>query len=147
MKERLTKRLIDGSVEYENEKYVIRLYQGNEHCYSNEQKGILKLAEYEDLEEQGLILRLPHKIGDEVTFIDRFCLNFGLYERAIKTGTIVEIGLAIAKEGQIEWHYIIERYDRVNDRKSRYFCPQENLFISKEEAEKKLAELKGVLNE
>lgn len=55
MKERLTKRSIDGSVEYENGEYVIRLYHGNEHCYSEEQKAILKLAEYEDLEEQGLI--------------------------------------------------------------------------------------------
>ena len=29
-----------------------------------------KLAEYEDLEEQGLLLRLPCKVGDRIYFID-----------------------------------------------------------------------------
>lgn len=34
---------------------------------------IEKLAEYEDLEEQGLLLRLPCKVGDTVYSLDRFC--------------------------------------------------------------------------
>lgn len=146
MKERLTKRLDDESVEYENGEYTIRLYPQNEDCYNTEQKAILRLAEYEDLEEQGLLVRSLRKIGDEVTFIDRFCLNYGFYERAIKTGTIVGIDFTITKGEQITRKYAIECYDRVfkeNDIKSRYFCSQENLFISKEEAEKKLEELKG----
>lgn len=59
MKERLTERLDDGSVEYENREYIIRLYPQNEDCYNTEQKAILRLAEYEDVEEQGLLVRLP----------------------------------------------------------------------------------------
>lgn len=111
-----------------------------------QEETIEELSKYKRLEEQGLLVRLPCKMGDEVTFMDRFCLNYGLYERAIKTGTIVEIGFTLTKEGRITWKYVIECYDRVfkeNDIKSRYFCSQENLFISKEEAEKKLKELKG----
>jgi hypothetical protein len=38
-------------------------------------KCMAKLAEYEDAEEQGLLLRLPCKIGDKVFFIDE---NFDL---------------------------------------------------------------------
>ena len=34
---------------------------------------IERLAEYEDLEEQGLLLRLPCKVGDTVYSLDRFC--------------------------------------------------------------------------
>ena len=34
---------------------------------------IERLAEYEDLEEQGLLLRLPCKVGDTVYSFDRFC--------------------------------------------------------------------------
>ena len=41
-------------------------------------QGILrKLAEYEDLEEQGLLFRLPCKIGSDVFFIPSKA-NFGL---------------------------------------------------------------------
>ena len=104
-----------------------------------------RFAEYEDLEEQGLLVRLLHKIGDEVTFIDRFVLNYGLYERAIKTGTLIEIGFTMTREGRVEWQYVIERYNhkfKENDTKSRYFCSQEDLCASKEEAEKKLKEFK-----
>ena len=41
-------------------------------CYST-RKIIERLAEYEDLEEQGLMLRLPLKIGDTVYFLGRKC--------------------------------------------------------------------------
>ena len=35
-----------------------------------------KLADYEDAEEQGLLLRLPCKVGDTVYFLDRFCAGY-----------------------------------------------------------------------
>lgn len=35
-----------------------------------------KLAEYEDLEEQGRLLRLPCKVGDAVYYLDRFCGSY-----------------------------------------------------------------------
>ena len=40
----------------------------------NDIRAILKkLAAYEDAEEQGLLLRLPCKVGDTVYSLDRFC--------------------------------------------------------------------------
>ena len=38
------------------------------------QKAFDKLAEYEDLEEQGLLLKLPCKIGDAVYVVGTRCL-------------------------------------------------------------------------
>lgn len=32
-----------------------------------------KLANYEQLEEQGLLLRLPCKVGDTIYYLERFC--------------------------------------------------------------------------
>lgn len=122
MKERLTKRSIDGSVEYENGEYVIRLYQGNEHCYSEEQKAILKLAEYEDLEEQGLLVRLPCKVGDRAFgIVDTFAYNNTIRELKI-------MGLA----------YMVE-----DEYRDLTFQNVERIFKTEAEAEKKLKELKG----
>ena len=56
MMERLTKRNSDGIVGTE-----LKYYN-----YNNFQKMARKLAEYEDLEEQGRLVKLPCKIGTEV---------------------------------------------------------------------------------
>ena len=64
--ERLTKRNSDGTVGIS----ALRYYN-----YDDFQKMAQKLAEYEDLEEQGLLLRLPCKVGDTV-----YCI----YERYTK---------------------------------------------------------------
>ena len=48
-------------------------------------KAIDKLAEYEDAEEQGLLMRLPCKVGDEVFIIGTKCRS-GRYEKWINTG-------------------------------------------------------------
>lgn len=44
-------------------------YMGKDHVFHtncNVRKALYKLAEYEDLEEQGLLLKLPCKVGDTV---------------------------------------------------------------------------------
>lgn len=41
---------------------------------------VMKLAEYEDLEEQGLIVRLPFKIGDIVFVVDNSSIGEGFAE-------------------------------------------------------------------
>ena len=75
---------------------------------------INKLAEYEDLEEQGLLLRLPCKIGDIVY-------------------SVVKDGLQI-----FELKFTLDFYAR---RKSDF---GKTVFLTKEEAEQALAEMKGV---
>ena len=53
--ERLTERVYDGLI-------IIKQDSGDEGNY----KAADKLATYEDLEEQGLLVRLPVKIGDDI---------------------------------------------------------------------------------
>jgi hypothetical protein len=77
---------------------------------------IEKLAEYEDAEEQGLLLRLPCKVGDTVYQIIRVFNNFGKHYSIIKTEfRLVDLDL-------FELGYI---------------------FLTKEEAEQKLTEMGG----
>ena len=89
-----------------------------------------KLAEYEDLEEQGLLLRLPCKVGDTVFKLKRhnYCpvgicrkdiscsecranTPFGIVERKFKLNELKEIGKTV--------------------------------FLTKEEAEQKLKEMES----
>lgn len=74
---RLTEWYDDGEVkgilvkEYPSENSMKTLYQkfGNQTDYSDTDEGYLcakKLKEYEDLEEQGLLLKFPCKVGDTV---------------------------------------------------------------------------------
>ena len=76
--ERLTKRDKDGNAVAFN--YIKT---------AGEFKEIVdRLAEYEDLEEQGLIVRLPCKVGDKVYILwtydkKNFCISDAYYELAM----------------------------------------------------------------
>ena len=89
-----------------------------------------KLYEYEDLEEQGLLLKLPCKIGDETYWIDDEDEdgNKGL---CVKGKSYVE-AIGVDKDG-----FLISTGDGSWDRpnKSRW-C-----FLTKEEAEQELKRL------
>ena len=60
--ERLTKRGKEG-VAYWNGANGVHYSDNQGNIYGN---AITKLAEYEDTEEQGLLIRLPCKVGDDV---------------------------------------------------------------------------------
>ena len=70
--ERLTKRNEDGSVSSAIDcpngcKYFTCSMEEGQHCsHECEADYMCKLAKYEDLEEQGLLLKLPCKVGDTV---------------------------------------------------------------------------------
>ena len=75
--DRLTKRIDLG-----NEKYTVDF--SNERCgefLTDHKAGVRalfnKLVEYEDLEEQGLLIRLPCKVGDIVYEIAGYCWDCG----------------------------------------------------------------------
>ena len=91
-----------------------------------------KLAEYEDLEEQGLLLKLPCKIGDEIYWIcdEDEDGNKGL---CVKGESYVE-AIGVDKDG-----FLISTDDGSWDRpnKSRW-C-----FLTKEEAEQELKRLES----
>lgn len=95
-----------------------------------------KLCDYEDLEEQGLIVRFPCKIGDTV-----YRVNAGAKQPIIPM-TVSEIHFlcykneravrfdAIGKEDMGESCYRLEDIGKI-------------VFLTREEAEKKLEELKN----
>lgn len=71
--ERLTKKFTDGTFYCEDVEDV-GIKGINSPTYVG--KAINKLAEYEELEEQGLLLRLPCKVGDTVYLINHsICEN------------------------------------------------------------------------
>lgn len=100
------------------------------------EKALEKLADYEDLEEQGLLVRLPCKIGDTV-----YRVNAGAKQPIIPM-TVSEIHFlcyknertvrfdAIDKEYMGESCYRLEDIGRI-------------VFLTHEEAEKKLEEMKN----
>lgn len=112
-------------------KYVV---DGCKNCYI--QQVFKKLADYEDLEEQGLLVRLPCKIGDTV-----YRVNAGAKQPIIPM-TVSEIHFlcykneravrfdAIGKEDMGESCYRLEDIGRI-------------VFLTREEAEKKLEEMKA----
>lgn len=93
------------------------------------------LGEYEDLEEQGLLLRLPCKVGDTVYIITQV-FNGKEVIGAIGRRKIDSIG-----GNALNPIYVISK-----EPYELRFCPSEfgvRVFKTKEEAEAKLKELEG----
>lgn len=135
--ERLTKRYIDE----DDGRKSIGIFNGcivPEICFEGERgyQVFEKLAEYEDLEEQDLLVRLPCKVGDTV-----YRVNAGAKQPIILM-TVSEIHFlcykneravrfdAVGKEDMGESCYRLEDIGRI-------------VFLTNEEAEKKLEELKN----
>lgn len=103
--------------------------------YGNELEMAYKLAEYEDLEEQGSLLKMPCRAGDKLWWINR--------------GVLIEsevINFVIDEDGM----FIRVKY--LNDKEHNYYygCPFEFddigkiAFLTREEAEKELERLERV---
>ena len=118
--ERLTRRTETGGIKYTRH----NIY---------EEDIVERLAEYEDLEEQGLLLRLPCKIGDTIYEVSYENREFLIKEHIVK-----------------EFIYRAYRFPRIE-----IYCENENgflacnnigkldecLFLTKAEAEQKLKEM------
>lgn len=83
-----------------------------------------KLAEYEDIEEQGLLLKLPCKVGDTIYLVD-------FEEKAYDEATVWSIEID-TKDNRI----LIN-----SDYEVGTYAFDNYVFYSKEEADKALAEL------
>ena len=133
--ERLTERIKrlqkDDLIVYTNGKYEDTI--PTEMTNDDIRAVLKKLADYEDLEEQGLLARLPCKVGDTVYRVDAGAkqpiipmtvseIHFLCYknERAVRFD-------AIGKEDMGESCYRLEDIGRI-------------VFLTHEEAEKKLEE-------
>lgn len=118
--ERLTKRNSDGTVGISELRY---------YNYNNFQKMAQKLTEYEDLEEQGLLLRLPCKVGDIVYSITNDGKIYPV--KATREVRIVNGVLHILCES---CKYVdLVSYDDIG----------KTVFLTQAEAEAKLKELRG----
>ena len=100
-----------------------------------------KLGKYEDLDEQGRLVKLPCKIGDVI-----YRVNAGAKEPVIKM-RVLQVNYK-----QLHKDRIIIRIDAMNDNdmgESCYLLDDfgKNVFITKSEAEAKLKELRGGENE
>ena len=96
------------------------------------------LAEYEDLEEQGLLLKLPCKVGTVAYLIDH---NFVRMERKpikciIDEFTVDRYNDCYAVLNGAENFYMMRRFRAINIKQFG-----ETIFLTKEEAEKALERL------
>ena len=142
--ERLTKRNADGSVES-----AIDCQNGCQYITCSLEEGIqckheceadiyLKLAEYEDLEEQGLLLKLPCKVGTTVYVIDTIYECDNDYMDCIMEFPDryqCEIGFKC----EYEHEKIVVRPESFDFKMLDNF--NKTVFLTKEEAEEKLKEL------
>lgn len=141
---RLTHRYMDGTA-WVSLNLVSKM--GEHECVG---LPITKLATYEDAEEQGLLLRLPCKVGDTVYLIDRDENNkFKVYDGKWERVSLVQT----SKDGSFNLCGVISYdiydcfYDDGRIMKHRMYVGQEHtkigkvVFLTREEAEAKLKEM------
>ena len=108
-------------------------------------EAMAKLAEYEELEEQGLMLKLPCKIGDDVYKIPSE-VNFKLNVLSKHEENNRVYHQKVAKVVLADGHWYLE-CDKDREYGTGSICLDtflgETWFLSKEEAEAKLKELGG----
>ena len=84
-----------------------------------------KLQHYEDLEEQGRLIELPCKVGDTVYYIT------GIHNTLIKSAKVEEV-------------YFGDVFAvHVSTKNTSFTLVEREFFLTKEEAEAKLKEMKG----
>ena len=147
---RLTKRNIHG-VPYYPECFDKCAGKGPSikcHCCYFEHEIIIKLAEYEDLEEQGLLLKLPCKVGDMVYVLEpchcynNYKENQNCHHAKTKATKYIEVVRVSKKYNSRSNTNCVKLYERPF--KMDYLTKiGKTVFLTKEEAEKALAEMKG----
>ena len=120
--ERLTKRSTNGTGIYNTPSGDPVEWENNRH------RVLQKLADYEDLEEQGLLMRLPCKIGASVYMVAQDC-----------GGDTLD-----CRRGDCEGCPYLYSFVEENSFDS-YMCDDigKTVFLTKEEAEEKLKESGG----
>ena len=123
--ERLTRRGYNGTAVYATPSGEPVKWENNRH------KVLQKLADYEDAEEQGLLLRLPCKVGTQIYAI--------IYNFDQEKYMIIESKVAEVTGNRNGWFIRLPKnihVFRLSDFGVR-------VFLRREEAEAKLAEMEG----
>lgn len=100
-----------------------------------------KLAEYEDLEEQGRLIKLPCKVGDKIF------LDFAGFGKDVDKFTVKDFHLDCFKNGETILFCDYESNDRTLSGQIDVMEFGNTVFLTKSEAEAKLKELRGGENE
>lgn len=136
--ERLTKRELNkvGNVHYC--KCFFRDCDGNCSTCDLQYEADMKLKEYEDAEEQGLLIRLPCKVADTIFRINPYA------KEPIISMKVLQIRFVELYSGNS-----FLRIDAINDEDMGEFCYFKNdigktVFLTKEEAEAALAEMNNM---
>lgn len=129
-------------------KYLETAVMGNrikEYWEHKQVSGYLrKLKDYEDLEEQGRLIKLPCKVGDTVWQI----MVVGVQSKNIKYGIFKALVTTISVDYQMNFllSTITEDEERYRNEVTSTAIG-ETMFFTKSEAEAKLKELRGEENE
>nr|DAK01983.1 MAG TPA: hypothetical protein [Bacteriophage sp.] len=129
--ERLTKTYSDGSFG------VADNLPCGENSYTFKDLLIKKLGDYEDLEEQGRLLKLPCKVGDTV-----YAIGFNNNKPIIYESVVLSI---LITEKEIAFNVKVDEFEINSQLKQSMF--DKTVFLTKSEAEAKLKELRGNQNE
>lgn len=96
-----------------------------------------KLADYEDLEEQGRLVILPCKVGDKIF------LDFAGFGKDVDKFTVKDFHLDCFKNGETTLFCDYESNDRTLSGQIDVTEFGKTVFLTKSEAEAKLKELRG----
>lgn len=141
--ERLTERSESSDmVWFKDRENGNMLFEPCEMTAHHRRMAIDKLATYEDVEEQGLLLRLPCKVGDTVwqimisgIKIKEKKLLYGIYE-----ATVAEVSVDFYRNLLIS---TITNDTKKCKNKVTISAIGETIFLDREEAEAKLKEMEG----
>lgn len=96
-----------------------------------------KLKDIEDAEEQGLLLRLPCKVGDKIF------LDFAGFGKDIDKFTVKDFHLDCFEDGETILYCDYESNDKTLSGQIDVMEFDKTVFLTKAEAEAKLAEMEG----
>lgn len=100
-----------------------------------------KLKEYVDLEEHGLLLRLPCRVGDKIF------LDFAGFGKDIDEFTVENFHLDCFEDGEVILFCDYESDDKALTGQIDVMNFGKTVFITREEAEAKLKELRGGIDD
>lgn len=103
-------------------------FQDKSKCYENNMYN--KLRQYEIAEEQGLLLRLPCKVGDKAYYVHK-----GGIDEVEVDSFVLNINLFV----NVSYYIGCDRFGKT-------LTPYKTLFFTKEEAEQALANMKEERN-
>ncbi len=108
-------------------------------------KVYFKLKDYEDLEEQGKLVKLPCKVGDDVWFVpSQTCYKLNILNGHGEANKVYHQKVARITFDENGWYMVCDKdleYAIVNTLIGKMF--NETWFLTQSEAEAKLKELRG----